>query len=129
MHRIRTTTAAILSTAALSVTGLAGATSAAHATAPERTPCAKETAQVAKAQQALDRVTAVFAKQQERVSEARTEVRHADSRSDRAEAVAALKAATAKKEHVAKAKKAQQQRLAKATERLAACEAGGTTAS
>ena len=126
MHRIRLTTAAILSTAALTV---AGAPAVAHAAAPDKEPCAKESAQVAKAQEALARVTAVFAKQQERVADARDDVKHADNRSDRAEAIAALKAAKVKKEHVAKAKKAQQQRLAKATERLATCEAGGTTAS
>ena len=126
MHRIRMTTAAILSTAALTV---AGAPAVASAATPDKEPCAKESAQVAKAQEALDRVTAVFAKQQERVADARDDVKHADNRSDRAEAIAALKAAKVKKEHVAKAKKAQQQRLAKATERLATCEAGGTTAS
>ena len=126
MHRIRTTTAAILSTAALSIVG---APFAAQATTPDQEPCAKETTQVAKAQEALDRVTAVFAKQQERVADAREDVKHADSRSDRAEAIAALHAAKEKKTHVAEAKKAQQMRLAKAQERLATCEAGGTTAS
>ena len=126
MHRIRTMTAAILSTAALA---LAGAPVAAHATAPEKEPCAKETKHVAKAQEALDRVTAEFAKQKERVADARQDVEHADNRSDRAAAIAALKQAKAKKSETASAKKAQQQRLAKATERLATCEAGGTTAS
>lgn len=126
MHRIRMTTAALISTAALTV---AGAPAMANATAPEKEPCAKQAAQVAKAQEALDRVTAVFAKQQERVADAREDVKEADNRSERAKAVAALKAAKEKKVHDAKVKKAQQQRLAKATERLAACEAGGTTAS
>ena len=126
MHRIRTTTAAIVTTAALSVAGLP---LVAHAAPPEKAPCAKETAQVTKAQEALDRVSAVFAKQQERVADARAELKHADQRSERAAAIAALKAAKTKKERAAKAKKAQQMRLAKATERLAACEAGGTTAS
>lgn len=126
MHRIRTTTAAILSTAALAV---AGAPTVAHAAPPEKEPCAKEATQVAKAQEALDRVTAVFAKQQERVADAKDEVEEADTRSERAEARLALKAAKEKKEKTAKVKKAQQQRLAKATERLATCEAGGTTAS
>jgi hypothetical protein len=126
MHRIRTTTAAILSTAALSIVG---APVAAQTTTPDQEPCAKETTQVSKAQEALDRVTAVFAKQQERVADAREDVKHADSRSDRAEAIAALHAAKEKKTHVAEAKKAQQMRLAKAQERLATCEAGGTTAS
>jgi hypothetical protein len=126
MHRIRMTTAAILSTAALTV---AGAPVVANAAAPDKEPCAKQAAHVEKAQEALDRVTAVFAKQQERVADAREDVKHADNRSERAQAIAALKAAKEKKAHDAKAKKAQQQRLAKATERLAACEAGGTTAS
>jgi DNA-binding helix-hairpin-helix protein with protein kinase domain len=129
MHRIRTTTAAILSTAALT---LAGAPVAAHATAPDQgeKECARATTKLEQAQEAMDRVTAVFAKKVERVAEARTDVKEADNRSERAKAVLALKEAKEKKEHAAKAKKAQQNRLAKRTEEhLAACGAGGTTAS
>jgi uncharacterized protein (DUF1800 family) len=119
MHRIRTTTVALLSTVALTV-GVAPL--AAHADKPDREPCAKQETQVQKAEDALARVTAVFAKQKEHVADARQDVKHADNRSERAEAVAALHAAKVKKEKVAKAKKAQQMRLAKANERLAACE-------
>lgn len=126
MHRIRTTTAAILSTAALAV---AGAPVVAHAAPPSKEPCAKEATQVTKAEEALARVTAVFAKQKERVADAQEDVEEADSRSERAKAVLALKEAKAKKADTAKVKKAQQMRLTKANERLATCEAGGTTAS
>lgn len=119
MHRIRTTTVALLSTVALTV---GAAPLAAHAEKPDREPCAKQEQQVQKAEDALARVTAVFAKQKERVADARQDVKHADNRSERAEAVAALHAAKVKKEKVAKAKKAQQMRLAKANERLATCE-------
>jgi uncharacterized protein (DUF1800 family) len=126
MHRIRTTTVALLSTVALTV---GAAPLAAHADKPDREPCAKQEAQVQKAEDALARVTAVFAAQKERVADARQDVKHADNRSERAEAVAALHAAKAKKEKVAKTKKAQQMRLAKANKRLAACETAdsGTT--
>lgn len=126
MHHIRTTTVALLSTVALT---MGAAPLAAHADKPDREPCAKQQAQVQKAEDALARVTAVFAKQKEHVSDARQDVKHADSRSERAEAVAALHAAKAKKEKVATTKKAQQMRLAKANERLTACETAdsGTT--
>lgn len=126
MHRIRMTTAALVSVAALTVTG---APVAAHAAAPADS-CAKQQTQVDNAQKALDRVTAVFAKQQTRVKHARAELKHADNRSEKAKARAELHAAKVKKEKVAKAKKAQQQRLAKATTRLDACQSagGGTTA-
>jgi hypothetical protein len=123
MHRIRTTTVALLSTVALTV---GAAPLAAHADKPDREPCAKQEAQVQKAEDALARVTAVFAAQQAHVADARQDVKHADSRSERAQAVAALHDAKVKKEKVAKTKKAQQMRLAKANERLAACEAAGT---
>lgn len=126
MHRIRTTTVALLSTVALTV---GAAPLVAHADKPDREPCAKQETQVQKAEDALARVTAVFAKQQEHVTDARQDVKHADNRSERAEAVAALHAAKVKKEKVAKTKKAQQMRLAKANERLTACETAdnGTT--
>ena len=126
MHRIRTTTVALLSTVALTV---GAAPLAAHADKPDREPCAKQEAQVQKAEDALARVTAVFAKQKEHVADARQDVKHADNRSERAEAVAALHAAKVKKEKAATTKKAQQMRLAKANERLTACETAdsGTT--
>ena len=119
MHRIRTTTVALLSSIALTV---GAAPVAAHADKPKPAPCAKEQAQVQKAEDALARVTAVFAKQKEHVADARADVKHADNRSERAKAVAALHAAKVKKAKVAKTKKAQEMRLAKANERLADCE-------
>ena len=124
MHRIRTTTVALLSTAALAV-GVAPF--AAYAGQPDREPCAKQETQVQKAEDALARVTIVFAKQKERVVDARQDVKHADNRSERAKAVAALHAAKVKKEKVAKAKKAQQMRLAKATQRLTDCETANSS--
>ena len=99
---------------------------AAHADKPDREPCAKQEEQVQKAEDALARVTAVFAKQKKHVADARQDVKHADNRSEKAEARAALHAAKVKKEKVAKAKKAQQMRLAKANQRLTACETAGS---
>ena len=125
MHRIRTTTAALVSAVALTV---AGAPVAAHAAAPEKDPCAKREVQVEKAEKALAHVTAVFARQKAHVKDARAALKHADNRSERAAARAELHAAKVKKERVAKAKKAQQQRLAKANERLEACQAGAGSA-
>ena len=124
MHRIRTTTVALLSTVALTV---GAAPLAAHADKPDREPCAKQETQVQKAEDALARVTALFAAE-EHVADARQDVKHADNRSEQAEAVA-RSTRKVKKEKVAKTKKAQQMRLAKANERLAACEAAdsGTT--
>ncbi len=97
MHRIRTTTVALLSSVALTV---GAAPLAAHADKPDREPCAKQATQVQKAEDALARVTAVFAKQKEHVADAREDVKQADNRSERAEAVAALHDAKVKKEKV-----------------------------
>lgn len=95
----------------------------AHAAEAPKEPCAKQTTQVANAEDALARVTAVFAKQQAKVKKAKKAVVKADTRSEKAKAKRALAAAKVKKEHVKKAKKAQLQRLAKAQARLADCEA------
>lgn len=124
MHRIRITTAALVSTVALTV---AGAPALAHADAPDKEPCAKQQAQVDKAEDALARVTAVFAKQQAKTKQAKSAVAHADNRSEKAAAKAELRQARMATEHAAKAKKAQQMRLTKATERLETCQAGGDT--
>src|SRR3954454_24657588 len=125
MHRIRTTTVALLSSVALTI---GAAPVAAHAAAPDHQPCAKQEAQVQRAEDALARVTLVFARQKKHVVEARHDHAHADNRSERAKARAALHAAKVKKAKVAKAKKAQQMRLAKANARLAACEKAGSGA-
>ena len=93
MHRIRITTAAIAASLALVGGGLAGA---AQAGQPSPEPCAKEQAQVAKAQAAYDRAVAHWAEQENK----------------------------ADKKKAAKEKKAQKQRLAKAQERYDECVAG-----
>lgn len=95
----------------------------AHAAANAKEPCAKETTQVANAEDALARVTAVFEKQAAKVKKAKKAVVKADNRSEKAKAKRALAAAKEKKEHAKKAKKAQLQRLAKAQTRLADCQA------
>lgn len=61
MHRIRITSAAMVSSLAL-IAG--GVTVAAHADEPAEDPCAKEQRQVEKAQAAHDRAQAVFAAQE-----------------------------------------------------------------
>ena len=104
------------------VGGLAGVASADEGTPEPTTPCAKETTQVAKAEDALARVTAVFERQQDKVADARHDLKTAKA-GEKAAAKADLKEAKVKKEKVAKVKKAQQMRLAKAQERLAKCEA------
>ena len=117
MNRIRTTAVAVLSTAALTIPV------ATHASAAAPEPCQRQETQVQKAEDALARVTAVFNRQKTRVAEARHDVAAADTRSEKAQAKKALHAAKVKKEHVAKEKKAQQMRLAKANQRLSDCQA------
>jgi len=76
---------------AAAVMSLSAAPMAAQADKPSSEPCAKEQRQVDKAQEALDRLTALY-----------------DGKNDK---------------RAKKAKKAQQQRLAQAQARLAACQA------
>ena len=83
---------------------------------PPTDPCAQQQAKVDKATEALARVTAVFARQQERVEAAKEDVAEASAGQEKA---AARKATTETKV----TKRAQQQRLAKATERLTTCQA------
>lgn len=95
MFRIRTIVVATVSTAAL---GLAAPPLAANADGKPDGTCVRQQAQVDKATAALERAAKVFAQQKS----------HAD------------KGKVAK---TRKAKKAQKQRLAKARERLAECQA------
>lgn len=94
---------------------------------PADGPCATESQQVAKAEDALARVTAVFERQKDKVKDAEADVADADSAAEQTKAEKALDKAKAKKEKTKKAKKAQLQRLAKARERLAECEAAQTS--
>lgn len=116
---LSTRVAALVTAAALTVASL-GAT--AHAAEePPAEPCATQQAQVDKAEDALERVTAVFAQAQTKVKKAKKANAKADTAREKAAARKQLKAAKETREKVKKAKKAQVQRLAKAQERLATC--------
>jgi pantothenate kinase type III len=100
-----------------------GATPLAHADKPGAEPCAKQEQQVTKAEQALAHVTAVFAHQQTKVERLQEALAAATTPEEQAKIQAKLDKALAQKQHAKKDKKAQLQRLAKAEDRLAACEA------
>jgi hypothetical protein len=100
-----------------------GATPLAHADRPGGEPCAKQEQQVTKAEAALAHVTAVFAHQQTKVERLQEALAAATTPEAQAKIQARLDKALAQKQHAKKDKKAQLQRLAKAEERLAACEA------
>ncbi len=107
-----------------SVAGLAlalGSFSAASAASEEPAPCEQQQTHVDKAVVALAKVTAVFQRQQDKVKTAKDEVKDAATAAKRADAKEHVSKVKAKLDHTAKAKKAQQQRLAKAQERLATC--------
>jgi hypothetical protein len=101
-----------------------GASPVAHADQPGSEPCAKQEQQVTKAQEALAHVTAVFAHQQTKVERLLEKLAAATTPEEQAKIQARLDKALAHKQHAKKDKKAQLQRVAKAEERLAACEAG-----
>ena len=107
---------AAIAIAALGVAAQADEVSTTH-------PCAQQQAQVDKATVALARVTAVFARQKERVETAKEVVAAAAAGQEKAAAKRALADAKHDKADTKVTKRAQQQRLAKATERLSACQA------
>jgi hypothetical protein len=116
-HRV----AGLTATAAISLAGALG--TAAHADDAQVTdPCAQQQAQVEKAAGALERVTAVFARQQERVAKTKEVVAAAEAGREKAAARRALAAAKQDRDETKVTKRAQQQRLAKAQERLTACQ-------
>ena len=90
---------------------------------PSDTPCATQETQVAKAEAALARVTAVFAHQKDQVAKWQERLDAATTPEEQARIEKRLNQALAKKADAKFAKKAQQKRLAKANERLAECEA------
>jgi len=100
-----------------------GATPIAHADKPGDEPCAKQEQQVTKAEDALARVTEVFAHQKTKVERLQERLAAATTPEEQARIQAKLDKALAQKQHAKKAKKAQVQRLAKAQDRLAACQA------
>ena len=116
--------AALAAGAVLTLGPVALAQGPASAGAPE--PCATQQTQVDRAEAALDRVTAVFERAQERVAGARRDVRQAAPGREKAQARRDLSRAEDRRDDVAKVKKAQRQRLAKAEQRLADCQAEQT---
>jgi septal ring factor EnvC (AmiA/AmiB activator) len=113
------TIAVAAATAVLSL----GAAPVAHADKPGSEPCAKQEQQVTKAEAALAHVTAVFAHQKTKLERLQEQLAAATTAEEQAEIQAKIDKTLAKKQHTKKDKKAQQQRLAKAQARLAACQA------
>jgi len=112
----------------LAVTAVAAALSLgtgplAQADQPGSEPCAQQEQQVTKAEAALAHVTAVFEHQQTKVERLQAALAAATTDEERAKIQAKLTKALAQKQHAKKAKKAQLQRLAKAEEALADCQA------
>jgi len=120
--RLTRTLAVAAATAVVSL-GVAPVAHAAHETKPGAEPCAKQEQQVAKAQEALAHVTTVFEHQQTKVERLQEALAAATTAEEQARIQAKLDKALAKEHAAKKAKKAQQQRLAKALDRLADCEA------
>ena len=112
----------VTATVAIALGGTFGATAYAD-DAPTTDPCATQQAKVDKATAALARVTAVFARQQERVATVKEVVADAAAGQEKAAAKRALADARKDRDTTRSTKRAQQQRLAKATERLTACQA------
>ncbi len=117
-------TLAVAAATAVVSLGAAPVAEAVHAGKPGGEPCAKQEAQVAKAQEALAHVTAVFDHQKTKVERLQEALAAATTPEEQARLQAKLDKALAKKQHTKKDKKAQLQRLAKAEARLADCEAG-----
>lgn len=115
MSRRRTLTAAAVLGFVMIGTG-----PVAHA-APDTEPCGPQEAKVAKAEDALERVTAVFARQKDKVADAEAALAAAETDKEKAKAEKRLAKAQEKAAEVKKEKKAQKQRLAKAQQRLDDC--------
>ena len=113
--------------ASAAITLAAFGTTASADEVPPTDPCAQQQAKVDKATEALARVTAVFARQQERVETAKEDVAEASAGQEKAAARKALAAARKAKTETKVTKRAKQQRLAKATERLTTCQTPETT--
>jgi hypothetical protein len=125
-HLMRTTTR--IAGAVAGVALALGSLGTVPASAEKPAPCAQQQTQVDRAEAALARVNLVFQHQQAKVKKAKHEVKVADTGRERTNAKRDLAHAKAKRDHVKKAKTAQQQRLAKAEARLDACQAKQPTA-
>ena len=125
-----TSTTRVIAAAAATVLLGFGVAPAAHADeVPTDSPCAAQEAKVAKAEDALARVAAVFANKKDRVADAQAAVDAATTEKELAKAERGLAKAQVKVTEVKKEKKAQKQRLAKAETRLTECEAAQSGAS
>ena len=89
--------------------------------APEA--CSKEQKQLDKAEDALERLTAVFEAKKEKVKKAKKEKKNADKGAEKRAAKADLAKAKDKRSDAKENQKAQQKRVEKASERLEKCEA------
>lgn len=119
MHA-RTRAAGLVAGATLALGTIGGLAPATAGEPPA--PCAKQQAQVDKAEDALVRVTAVFERQQDEVKKAKHEVEAADTATERRAARRDLAKSRDAKADAKVTQRAQQQRLAKAQQRLDACE-------
>ena len=120
---LTTRLAGAVASAAVTLACFSVSASADDASDPTTEACATQQAQVDKATAALERVTAVFARQQERVEAKEEAVDEASPGQETAAAKKALAAARKAAAETKVTKRAQQMRLAKATERLTACQA------
>ncbi len=119
MTPVRTAAAAAVLALGFTVAPLTSAVAA----PPTDAPCAKEQAQLDKAQAKLESLTAKLAAKKEAIAEAKAEVKAADTAKENRNAKAALATAKEKKQHVQKAKKFQVQRVEHAQKRLDTCTA------
>jgi hypothetical protein len=119
--------AGLATTAAVALGGGFTVSAASADDAATTAPCAQQQAQVEKAEGALERVTAVFERQQARVEKAKKVVAEAEVGGEKADARRALVAAKHNRDETKVTKRAQQQRLLKAQERLTSCEAAQET--
>jgi chromosome segregation ATPase len=116
-------TLAVVATAGLMSLAVSPVADAAPAGKPGSEPCAHQAQQVQKAEDALAHVTSVFEHQRTKVEKLQDALAAATTAEEQARLQARLDKALAKKQHVRKDKKAQQQRLAKARARLVECQA------
>ena len=124
--RVAGTAAALtLSLGALAGPAVAGAPSDGPSK-PEA--CAQQQKQLDKAEAALDRLTAVFAKQQTKVAKEKKEFKGADTAAERRAEKKDVAEAKQDRREAKQAKRAQQQRVAQAAERLEKCQAEPTEA-
>lgn len=129
MTNLRAGLSALAVTAAITAGGVGAASAATHASHshhPAGVPCATQQTQVDKAQAKLDALTAKFAAAKAKVKKDKRALAAAKG-SQRGQAQKALNRDKAKKQHLAKAKKAQVQRLLHATQRLEKCLGGSSS--